>query len=157
MCTPCGLRRTPRSAKSNTRSLPWKPSRFPRPLRGGREPAAMGYRGKVELQEQARVLRARGKTLAQIADALGVAKSSVSLWVRDVPFTPSPRRHGPHRRPNPAHEAKLRQIEELNREGRERIRTLSSGEFLVVGVALYAGEGAKGDEIGRASCRERVE
>ena len=105
----------------------------------------MGYRGKVELQEQARVLRARGKTLAQIADALGVAKSSVSLWVRDVPFTPSPRRHGPHRRPHPAHEAKLRQIEELNREGRERIRTLSSGEFLVVGVALYAGEGAKGD------------
>jgi len=44
-----------------------------------------------------------------------------------------------------AHEAKLRQIEELNREGRNSIGTLSDGEFRVAGVALYAGEGAKGD------------
>jgi len=52
----------------------------------------MGYRGKVKEQEAARVLRAEGHTLADIATKLGVAKSSVSLWVRDVPFTPSPRR-----------------------------------------------------------------
>jgi transposase len=52
----------------------------------------MGYRGKVEEQERARALRAEGHTLADIAAKLGVAKSSVSLWVRDVPFTPSPRR-----------------------------------------------------------------
>jgi len=38
---------------------------------------------------------------------------SVSLWVRDVPFTPTLRLRGPYRRPHPAHEAKLRQIEEL--------------------------------------------
>jgi transcriptional regulator with XRE-family HTH domain len=52
----------------------------------------MGYRGKVEEQERARVLRARNMTLQGIATALGVAKSSVSRWVRDVPFTPSKRR-----------------------------------------------------------------
>ena len=74
-----------------------------------------------------------------------MSKSSVSLWVRDVPFTPTLRLRGPHRRPHPAHEAKLRQIEELNRSGKERIGTLSETEFLVAGVALYAGEGAKGD------------
>jgi len=61
----------------------------------------MGYRGKVELQEQARALRADNLTLADIAERLGVSKSSVSLWVRDVPFTPSQRRHGLHRRPTP--------------------------------------------------------
>ena len=105
----------------------------------------MGYRGKVKEQEQARALRARNRTLAEIARTLGVSKSSVSLWVRDVPFTPTLRLRGPHRRPHPAHEAKLRQIEELNLAGRERIRTLSETEFLVAGVALYAGEGAKGD------------
>jgi transposase len=75
----------------------------------------VGYRGKVEEQEQARALRAQNRTLADIAETLGVSKSSVSLWVRDVPFTPSPRRYGPHRRPHPAHDAKLRQIEELDR------------------------------------------
>jgi hypothetical protein len=105
----------------------------------------MGYRGKVKEQEKARVLRAQNRTLADIAQTLGVSKSSVSLWVRDVPFTPTLRLRGPHRRPHPAHEAKLRQIEELNREGRERIGALSETEFLAAGVALYAGEGAKGD------------
>jgi hypothetical protein len=105
----------------------------------------MGYRGKVQEQEKARALRAEGRTLADIAQTLGVSKSSASIWVRDVPFTPSPRRYGPHRRPHPAHEAKLRQIEELNREGKERLGTLSGREVLVAGIALYAGEGAKDD------------
>ena len=104
----------------------------------------MRYRGKVKEQEAARVLRAEGHTLAHIAAKLGVSKSSVSLWVRDVPFTPSPRRHGPHRRPHPAHEAKLRQIEDLNRQGATRIGVLGDEEFFVAGVALYAGEGSKG-------------
>lgn len=105
----------------------------------------MGYRGKLKEQEQARALRARNRTIADIAKTLGVSKSSVSIWVRDVPFTPSLQLRGPHRRPHPAHEAKLRQIDELDREGKRRIGTLSAGEFLVAGAALYAGEGAKGD------------
>ena len=49
----------------------------------------MGYRGKLEAQQKARLLRAANMTLADIATTLGVSKSSVSLWVRDVPFTPS--------------------------------------------------------------------
>ena len=60
----------------------------------------MGYRGKLAEQEQARQLRAMGWTLADIAEKLGVAKSSVSLWVRDVAFEPSPRRTGARLRPN---------------------------------------------------------
>jgi hypothetical protein len=105
----------------------------------------VGYRGKVKEQEQARALRARNRTLADIVQTLGVSKSSVSLWVRDVPFTPTLRLRGPHRRPHPAHEAKLCQIEELNREGLERIGALSDEAFFVAGVALYAGEGSKTD------------
>lgn len=105
----------------------------------------MGYRGKVQEQEQARDMRARNMTLQHIADELGVSKSSVSLWVRDVSFTPSKRRTGPQRRPHPFHEAKLAQIAALNAEGIERIGTLSDAAFLAAGVALYAGEGSKGD------------
>ena len=89
--------------------------------------------------------RAENMTLADIAATLGVSKSSVSLWVRDVPFTPSKRRSGPQRRPHPAHTAKLRQIEELNELGIKRIGTLGEEAFLVAGLALYAGEGSKGD------------
>lgn len=100
----------------------------------------MGYRGKVKEQEWARALRAQNRTLADIAEILGVSKSSVSIWVRDVPFTPTLGLRGPYRRPRPANEAKLRQIEAMNREGVTRIGTLSEQQFLVAGVALYAGD-----------------
>jgi predicted transcriptional regulator len=105
----------------------------------------MGYRGKVAEQERARELRAAGLTLKQIAEELHVSKSSVSLWVRDVPFTPSKRRYGPQRRPHPFHERKLREIEELDVAAIERVGTLSEQSFLAAGTALYAGEGAKAD------------
>ena len=45
----------------------------------------MGYRGKLEAQEKARRMRAENMTLADIAATLRVSKSSVSVWVRDVP------------------------------------------------------------------------
>ena len=107
----------------------------------------MGYRGKVEEQEQARALRARNMTLQEIATELGVSKSSVSLWVRDVPFTPSKRRTGPHRRPHPAHEATLAQIAALDEEGIRKLGTLTDDAFFVAGIALYAGEGSKTDGV----------
>jgi hypothetical protein len=105
----------------------------------------MGYRGKVEQQEQARAMRARNMTLHDIATELGVSKSSVSLWVRDVPFTPSKRRTGPQKRSHPLREAKLAQIAALNAEGLDRIGTLTDDSFFAAGVALYAGEGSKTD------------
>ena len=83
----------------------------------------MGYRGKVELQEKARVMRAEGRTLLDIATELGVAKSSVSLWVRDVPFEPAPRQvSADRRRPHPQHLAKVAEIARLRRQGRRSDR-----------------------------------
>ncbi|MGH3923402.1 MAG: hypothetical protein ACRDTT_11130 [Pseudonocardiaceae bacterium] len=108
----------------------------------------MGYRGKLVEQAKARELRAEGLTLNEIATALGVAKSSASLWVRDVEFEPRPRPSGRRsRRPGPhaLHLRKLDEIERLRQEGIERIGALSEREFLVVGAALYAGEGSKND------------
>ncbi len=103
----------------------------------------MGYRGKLVEKELARELRAQSWTLADIAAKLGVAKSSVSLWVRDVEFVPSRRRTGAQRRPHPFHVAKLREIEELDREGVARLGVLSDLAFLAAGAALYGGEGTK--------------
>jgi len=105
----------------------------------------MGYRGKLREQEEARRLRAQNLTLQDIADQLGVAKSSVSLWVRDVPFTPSKRRYGPRRRPNRLHDLKLAEIAALDRAGSDRIGRLSLDAFFAAGIALYAGEGGKTD------------
>ena len=105
----------------------------------------MGYRGKVVEQERARELRALGWTLLDIARELGVAKSSVSLWVRDVAFEPRPRIRARRREPNALQRRKADEIERLLAEGRERIGELSARDLLIAGTALYAGEGGKTD------------
>ena len=106
----------------------------------------MGYRGKLAERQQARQLRRAGLPLAEIAARLGVSKSSVSLWVRDVEFEPLPRRpRGRRRAPNALQRHKQAEIDQLLTEGRARIGQLSERDFLVAGVALYAGEGAKRD------------
>jgi len=103
----------------------------------------MGYRGKVELREKARLMRAESRTLQDIATTLGVAKSSVSLWVRDVPFEPGPRQPSPNRRPHTQHLAKLAEIARCDDDGVDRVGVLSEQAFLGAGAALYAGEGSK--------------
>ena len=106
----------------------------------------MGYRGKLAEQQQARQLRRAGLPLAEIATRLGVSKSSVSLWVRDVAFEPLPRPpRGRRRAPNALQRRRQAEIDRLLAEGRSRIGRLSEREFLVAGVALYAGEGSKRD------------
>jgi transcriptional regulator with XRE-family HTH domain len=111
----------------------------------------MGYRGKVVEQERARELRAEAWTLQEIASELGVSRSSVSLWVRDVEFEPKPRQWSSsaarHRGANVLQRRKAAEIAELIEDGRRRIGALSEREFLVTGAALYAAEGAKRDGV----------
>lgn len=105
----------------------------------------MGYRGKLGDQAAARDRRAEGWTLADIAADLGVSKSSVSLWVRDVEFEPRTRARARRREPNALQQRKAAEIEQLLAEGRERIGRLSDRDLLIAGTALYAGEGSKND------------
>jgi transposase len=119
----------------------------------------VGYRGKVCEQNRARELRAEGWTMPEIAAELGVARSSVSLWVRDVPYTPRrPPRSGYERRaPNRLQRAKQEEIDRLLAEGRERVGALSERDLLIAGTALYAGEGLKtGGVVGMANTDPRA-
>ena len=107
----------------------------------------MGYRGKLAEREKARELRAGGMSLLAIAQELGVSKSSVSLWVRDMDVTIEQRRGGWWTKGNP-HPATIRknaQIERMNQLGVERLGELDEQAFLAAGAALYAGEGSKTD------------
>lgn len=105
----------------------------------------MGYRGKQAEQARARELRAQSWTLEEIACELGVAKGSVSVWVRDVEFAPRPRSAARRRGPNRLQVAKAEEIERLRREGAERIGRLTERDLWIAGLMLYAGEGAKND------------
>jgi hypothetical protein len=108
----------------------------------------MGGRAKIAERARARELRATGATFATIADAVGVSRGTVSVWVRDVAFQRPPRPTGaaPRRRgPNALERRKAAEIDELAAAGRARIGALSERDLLVAGTALYAGEGSKRD------------
>jgi hypothetical protein len=111
----------------------------------GRHDVAVGYRAK--LGERARELRAQAWTINEIVADLGVSKSSVSVWVRDVEFDEATRaaraganriRGARTRRSHRQQQHKQTEIERLLGEGRERIGELSDRDLLIAGAALYA-------------------
>jgi hypothetical protein len=83
--------------------------------------------------------------LSEIAEQLGVSKSSLSLWARDIPITIESRRRGPAAGAAALRRRKVAEIARLHAEAAERIGILSEREFPVAGAALYAGEGSRTD------------
>ncbi|WP_406401780.1 hypothetical protein OH805_21925 [Streptomyces sp. NBC_00879] len=103
---------------------------------------------KDDLREKARELRLQGMTYDQIQAELGCSKSSISLWVRDLP-KPEPR-YTPeeHRALMNAGLKKLRDAQDEERKAaklaaHQEIGNLSDRELFLIGVGLYWAEGAK--------------
>ncbi|MCX4454645.1 hypothetical protein OG585_18455 [Streptomyces sp. NBC_01340] len=113
---------------------------------------------KDDLRERARELRGQGWTYNEIQAELGCSKSSVSLWVRDLPH-PEPRCTPEEQRARMnAGLARLRAEQDQVREETKRaaaaaIGKLSDRELFLVGVGLYWAEGAKDKPYSR---REQV-
>ncbi|WP_413753447.1 hypothetical protein NRF20_27195 [Streptomyces sp. R-74717] len=110
---------------------------------------------KDDLREKARELRRQGMTYDRIQVELGCSKSSISLWVRDLP------------KPVPDHSAveqarlagRMRWDHELAIRDAERQQTkdaaegevgaMSDRELFFAGVALYWAEGSKDKSYSR--------
>ncbi|WP_026252384.1 hypothetical protein [Streptomyces sp. PsTaAH-124] len=114
---------------------------------------------KDDLRDRARELRLQGWTYDRIQVELGCSKSSISLWVRDLP-RPERKRSGEEaaaiaRR---GWEATLRSREEERRRTKaaagETVGDLSDREVFLAGVVLYWAEGAKDKSYSR---RERLQ
>jgi hypothetical protein len=106
---------------------------------------------KDDLHAQARELRVQGHDYEEIANHLGVSKSSVSLWVRDVPV-PSRLSYEEIRRraAEGAHRywAVEREIREARRASERAIAAAEIGELtdreiLIAGALTYWCEGSK--------------
>jgi transcriptional regulator with XRE-family HTH domain len=108
-------------------------------------------RAKDDLHAKARELREQGLDYEEIAEALGVSKSSVSLWVRDMPrperlsYEECRKRSAEGSRlyweaERPAREA---QREAVRAAAAGAIGTLSKREVLIAGAIAYWCEGSK--------------
>ncbi|GAA3721519.1 hypothetical protein [Streptomyces tremellae] len=115
-------------------------------------------RARDDLREQARALHSQGLTYDRIQQRLGCSKSSISLWVRDLPRPP---------RRDPGEQGLLTARKRWDRElpirdeKRQRTReaalaeigTMTDRELFMAGVALYWAEGSKDTAYAR---RERA-
>ena len=110
----------------------------------------MGYGGKYVERARARELRAEAWTLQEIANELGVAKGSVSVWVRDVEFTPRPRNRGHPAGPyHPMRLKKEAEIARCRREADDWVGAMTERDSTMFALGLYAGEGDKTRRRGR--------
>ncbi|MGW2070864.1 hypothetical protein ACWCPK_20930 [Streptomyces sp. NPDC001953] len=103
---------------------------------------------KDDLRERARGLRLQGWTYDRIEMELGCSRSSVSLWVRDLPRPERKRsREEASAISNRGWEEKLRIRDEERRRAKKAaeraIGVLSPRELFLVGVGLYWAEGGK--------------
>jgi hypothetical protein len=115
-------------------------------------------RAKDDLRERARELRTQGLDYEEIAGALGVAKSSISLWVRDLPrparlsYEECRKRaaEGAHRywaAERPVREAARAATRET---AAAQIGTLTDRELLIAGAIAYWCEGGKSKSYTRS-------
>lgn len=101
---------------------------------------------KDDLRGKARELRVQGRSYNEIAAQLGVAKSSVSLWVRDIPcpkrfnYVHNPRRYEGLRR---YHEARAVRHAAESEAAAAEVGDLTDRELLIAGAIAYWCEGAK--------------
>ncbi|MYT72642.1 MULTISPECIES: hypothetical protein [unclassified Streptomyces] len=103
---------------------------------------------KDDLRDRARELRLQGWTYDRIQIELGCSKSSISLWVRDLPKPARPdtseraklaaRKRWEHE--SATREAARRQTKDT---ARRAVGPLSDRELFLTGVALYWAEGTK--------------
>lgn len=105
-------------------------------------------RAKDDLRARARELRGQGWTYNQIKAELGCSKSSVSLWVRDLPHpepkcTPEEQRARMNAGLARFHAARDRERAATKQAAAAAIGELSDRELFIAGVALYWAEGSK--------------
>ncbi|MFI5999208.1 hypothetical protein ACIA98_02135 [Streptomyces sp. NPDC051366] len=114
---------------------------------------------KDDLRAKARELRLQGLTYDQIQVELGCSKSSISLWVRDLP-RPAPKRTlgeqatlASRKRWERENAVRDKQRTDAKSAARSEIGKLGDKELFAAGVALYWAEGAKDKSYDR---REKV-
>lgn len=109
---------------------------------------------KTSLRAKATILRRKGWSYVMIAQKLHVAKSTLSHWLREVPYMPNAtvrrRIHeGPARSAMLRHDMKMFNIADVKRRAAGELGKISKRDLWMLGLGLYLGEGGKLYELVR--------
>jgi len=103
---------------------------------------------KLDLKRRAIELRRQGYSYNLIRKQVPVSKSSLSLWLSDVPYKPNKdvvnRIRGAQLKSGEwKRRDKQRSLELANNEAKEMLGDLSDRDLFMLGIGVYIGEGAK--------------
>lgn len=101
---------------------------------------------------RAQALRLRGESIRDIAEAIGVAKSTVSLWCRDIQLTQEQVEKlqdnrikggyaGRLKGARLQYEQRIQRTKEFESKGKNLVGKLNSRDIFSIGLGLYWGEG----------------
>lgn len=105
---------------------------------------------KTELKNKAVELRRKGFTYSEILKEISVARSTLSLWLRDVGLSKKQKQKITEKKIEAAHKggemrkkARLLLSQKIKEEASKEVANVSQRELWLMGVALYWAEGSK--------------
>ncbi|MAZ40524.1 hypothetical protein CL654_00180 [bacterium] len=109
---------------------------------------------KQAAKERAIKLRQNGYSYSFIADEVGVSKSTLSHWLRKIPYTPNKETvvkigKARARSATVKNEIKRASIRKAQSEAKKEIGSLNKRDIFMLGLGLYIGEGTKSHGIVR--------
>jgi hypothetical protein len=116
---------------------------------------------KVSTKEQAVILREAGYSYNLIAEKLSVSKSTLSVWLAQIPYTPNETVKGRIGNARAAvtkakHDQKLASYELAYTLAREDVGKMEKRDLFMLGLAIYIGEGQKNDTVGIINSDSRI-
>ncbi len=116
----------------------------------------MGYTGKLKEKNIAIELRKKGLSYSQIKKQVNVSKDTLSRWCRDIALSVEQTEELLKRKLKGSekgriigakknHERRVAEINLLRAKGEKEVGKLTKRDRFLIGVALYAGEGTKGE------------
>ncbi|PIZ00855.1 hypothetical protein COY62_00860 [bacterium (Candidatus Howlettbacteria) CG_4_10_14_0_8_um_filter_40_9] len=106
---------------------------------------------RITLKEEATNLREKGYSYNMISEKLGLSKSTLSDWLKEIPFSPNKEvlkrvKMGQMKSAISKQNKRIAQIKEKKEEAKIEIGRLSIRDLLILGVGIYLGEGTKLNE-----------
>lgn len=108
---------------------------------------------KEDLKQKAIKLRREGQTYSEILDVIPVAKSTLSLWLREVCLSKKQtqkitqkRIDGQKRGAQAQKNKRVNKQKEIIESAQYDIKSISNRELWLIGIALYWAEGSKSKE-----------
>jgi len=105
----------------------------------------------ISLHQKATILRAQGFSYGMISEKLGLSKSTLSDWLREIPYQPNKQvierigfaklKSAQHKR-----QQRMNEIKEMKTLAKKEIGEINNRDLLMLGIGLYLGEGSKINE-----------